>query len=332
MLGLTIKNMTLKTFSKANSSSNALIAVAFILLISLWMFIGIRSTEDKVLVLKQSIANLQNIAISFKEHSQATIRNSDEALRIIKFHYELKGAKDFNLLNEYFAKKVIDVSFFNQAGIINADGIYEFSNLENHKKIDLSDREHFRILKENYPYEVFVSKPVLGRASKKWSIQLTKRLNKSDGSFNGVAVVSFDPTYFVDFHKQIELGPQGFTSLVGVDGYVRTLRVGEVSKIDGSISKIAIPALIEDQNSGYFVSDAIFDNVKRIYAFERLLFGLTVASEEIATETQMDRAALRQQDILTSNAITPDRAEDLNLRLDNAQSMDDVLSVLRSQG
>ena len=262
--------MELKTFSKTNTSSVALIAVAFVLLSSLWIFIAIRSDEDKELVLKQSIANLQNIAISFKEHSQATIRNSDEALRIIKFHYELKGAKDFNLLNEYFAKKVIDVSFFNQAGIINADGIYEFSNLENHKKIDLSDREHFRILKDDYPYDVFVSKPVLGRASKKWSIQLTKRLSKSDGSFNGVAVVSFDPTYFVDFHKQIELGPQGFTSLVGVDGFVRTLRVGDVSKIDGSISKIAIPDLIKDKESGYFISDAVFDGVKRIYAFERL--------------------------------------------------------------
>ena len=262
--------MELKTFSKTNTSSVALIAVAFVLLSSLWIFIAIRSDEDKELVLKQSIANLQNIAISFKEHSQATIRNSDEALRIIKFHYELKGAKDFNLLNEYFAKKVIDVSFFNQAGIINADGIYEFSNLENHKKIDLSDREHFRILKDDYPYDVFVSKPVLGRASKKWSIQLTKRLSKSDGSFNGVAVVSFDPTYFIDFHKQIELGPQGFTSLVGVDGFVRTLRVGDVSKIDGSISKIAIPDLIKEKESGYFVSDAVFDDVKRIYAFERL--------------------------------------------------------------
>ena len=262
--------MELKTFSKTNTSSVAFIAVAFVLLSSLWIFIAIRSDEDKEFVLKQSIANLQNIAISFKEHSQATIRNSDEALRIIKFHYELKGAKDFNLLNEYFAKKVIDVSFFNQAGIINADGIYEFSNLENHKKIDLSDREHFRILKDDYPYDVFVSKPVLGRASKKWSIQLTKRLSKSDGSFNGVAVVSFDPTYFVDFHKQIELGPQGFTSLVGVDGFVRTLRVGDVSKIDGSISKIAIPDLIKDKESGYFVSDAVFDDVKRIYAFERL--------------------------------------------------------------
>lgn len=245
-------------------------AVASLLLSSLWIFIGIRSSEDKDLVLKQSIANLQNIAISFKEHSQATIRNSDEALRIIKFHYELKGSKDFNLLNEYFAKKVIDVSFFNQAGIINADGIYEFSNLENHKKIDLSDREHYRILKEDYPYDVYVSKPVLGRASKKWSIQLTKRLNKSDGTFNGVAVVSFDPTYFVDFHKQIELGPQGFTSLVGIDGFVRTLRVGEVSKIDGSFSKISLPELIKKNSSGYFISDAVYDNVRRIYAFEKL--------------------------------------------------------------
>jgi hypothetical protein len=62
------------------------------------------------------------------------------------------------------------------------------------------------------------------------------------------------------------------------------------------------------------------------------LFGLTVASDEIQAETQIDRATLRQQDILTSNAVTPDRAEDINLRLDNAESMDDVLSILRSQG
>ena len=61
------------------------------------------------------------------------------------------------------------------------------------------------------------------------------------------------------------------------------------------------------------------------------LFGLTVASDEIQAETQVDRAKLRSQDVLTSNAITPDRAEDIGLRIDNAESMDDVLSILRSQ-
>ena len=60
------------------------------------------------------------------------------------------------------------------------------------------------------------------------------------------------------------------------------------------------------------------------------LFGLTVAKEEPKASEQ-DRAALRQQDVLTSNAMTPDRAEDLNLRIDNADSMDALLDVLRSQ-
>ena len=279
-------------FIRKNIPTIGLIAVALVLLSSLWLFIAIRTHQDKDLVLKQNIANLQNIAISFKEHSQATIRNSDEALRIIKFHYELKGSKDFTLLNEYFSKKVIDVSFFNQAGIINADGIYEFSNLANHKKIDLSDREHYKIFKDDYPYDVYVSKPVLGRASKKWSIQLTKRLIKPDGSFNGVAVVSFDPTYFVDFHKQIELGPLGFTSLVGIDGFVRTLRVGEISKIDGTVPKIAVSEQIENKESGYFFSDNVFDGVKRIYAFERLKnqpLAVIVGVEEAQALTEYER-------------------------------------------
>jgi hypothetical protein len=60
------------------------------------------------------------------------------------------------------------------------------------------------------------------------------------------------------------------------------------------------------------------------------LFGIKVEQEEPKASEQ-DRAALRQQDVVTQNAMTPDRAEDLNLRIDNADSMDALLDVLRSQ-
>jgi len=60
------------------------------------------------------------------------------------------------------------------------------------------------------------------------------------------------------------------------------------------------------------------------------LFGITVATEEPKI-SESDKAALRQQDVLTQNAMTPDRAEDLNSRIDNADSMDALLDVLRSQ-
>ena len=60
------------------------------------------------------------------------------------------------------------------------------------------------------------------------------------------------------------------------------------------------------------------------------LFGIKVDAPE-PKANELDRAALRQQDALTTNALTPDRAEDLSLRIDNADSMDALLDVLRSQ-
>ena len=162
------------------------------------------------------------------------------------------------------------MKFFNQVGIIDAQGIYSFSNLPITKKIDLSDREHFKIHKDLYPYSIFLSKPILGRASGRWSIQLTRRLNKPDGSFNGVAVVSFDPTYFVNFYKKIDLGSNGFTALVGFDGTVRTIRAGDKTSINSDQLKIQIPSEYFNQENGFFTTDQIFDGTKRMYAFEKL--------------------------------------------------------------
>ena len=60
------------------------------------------------------------------------------------------------------------------------------------------------------------------------------------------------------------------------------------------------------------------------------LFGLTV-SQDAPAVSDMDRAALRQQDAITQGAITPDRAENLEQRLNNAESAEEILSLLRSQ-
>jgi len=60
------------------------------------------------------------------------------------------------------------------------------------------------------------------------------------------------------------------------------------------------------------------------------LFGLTV-NEDASKITQEDRAALRNQDLVTQNAMTPDRANDIEYRMSQATSEEDILSILRSQ-
>jgi hypothetical protein len=58
------------------------------------------------------------------------------------------------------------------------------------------------------------------------------------------------------------------------------------------------------------------------------LFGLS--KPEISEEQQVNRAALRQQDILTQNSLTSERTDDLESRISNAQSAEEILSILRS--
>ena len=58
------------------------------------------------------------------------------------------------------------------------------------------------------------------------------------------------------------------------------------------------------------------------------LFGI---KKEEAQMNQAELAALRQQDILTANAYTPEQGMDLDQRLNQAQSQDEILSILRSQ-
>jgi hypothetical protein len=60
------------------------------------------------------------------------------------------------------------------------------------------------------------------------------------------------------------------------------------------------------------------------------LFGLT-PTQEAPQASEMDRAALRQQDILTQGALTPDRAEDINMRIDQAQTSEELINLIYSQ-
>jgi hypothetical protein len=59
------------------------------------------------------------------------------------------------------------------------------------------------------------------------------------------------------------------------------------------------------------------------------LFGINVPAQSNADNASL--AALRQQDVLTQGAVTPDREQDFNTKIDNAQSADELIALLRSQ-
>ena len=57
------------------------------------------------------------------------------------------------------------------------------------------------------------------------------------------------------------------------------------------------------------------------------LFGLE-STKEASEANTVDRAALRQQDHVTQGALTPDRAEDMSMRIANAESADEIINMI----
>src|SRR5450631_1742964 len=89
------------------------------------------------------------------------------------------------------------------------------------KPIDLSDREHYRVHLESSQDQLFISKPVVGRASGKWSVQFTRRFSAHDGSFGGVIVVSLDPAHLSRAYGGLNLGDGSGLAVVGSDDIIR---------------------------------------------------------------------------------------------------------------
>ena len=58
------------------------------------------------------------------------------------------------------------------------------------------------------------------------------------------------------------------------------------------------------------------------------LFGLT-KEPEVSEEQELNRAALRQQDVVTQLGTTPDNAQDLMNRVMNAASADELTSIIQ---
>lgn len=164
----------------------------------------------------------QNYALVFEENVLRSIGEIDKALLYLRGTVEnRKDTTDYStIVNTTDVLSEIIV----QVAIIDANGIMRASNAGPQPApiVDLSDREHYKVHVQSNDDFLFMSKPVIGRVSKKWSIQFTRRFLNKDKSFGGVVVASLDPQHFTKFYNKIDFESSASISLIGSDGIVRS--------------------------------------------------------------------------------------------------------------
>ena len=243
--------------------SMGIFAAALIAMI--WISVVLHIQSDRARQIEDTYRDSANLARAFEEHTVRTIRNVEQAVLFVKFQYEQFGS---NIdLAGYLRKGIINGSIFNHISVIDEHGMTILSNLPNDKPLDLSDREHFKVHVARDSGELFVSKPVKGRLSGKWSLQMTRRINKPDGSFGGVVVVGVDPFYFSAFYKVLDLGRNEVIALVGHDGIVRVRQAGEDSTVGQDLSKSMLFKKLKQKAVGIYQSVGVLDNIARLFSY-----------------------------------------------------------------
>jgi diguanylate cyclase (GGDEF)-like protein/PAS domain S-box-containing protein len=279
--------------------------LAGLLLIALFWGFTLRGIENEQQESDQAAQRaLANLSRLTQEHASRTLRAADQALQLIRMNYLRDGhALD---LGDMVAKGAIDASIFPQVGIIDERGIYRLSNLPTTPAVDLSDREHFKVHVAKDSGQIFVSKPVLGRVTKRWSIQLSRRINHPDGSFGGVAVVSVDVGYFSAFYASLDLGRDGIAALVGRDGVVRARYAHGSTQIGQRIENpLGLTFFAQGKTEGYSEGLSRLDQLRRLYYFRQIPgFPLWVTVAFGADEYRTAQLNSKHADLLQTSELT----------------------------
>jgi diguanylate cyclase (GGDEF)-like protein len=199
--------------------SSAIFGVVIIAM--LWVGVFLKYMQDVNSDLKDAERTGQSFTMVFEENVLRSIDELDNVLFYLRRNIEArKGSMDYNSILHG-----IDIpgDIIVQVSIIDAQGIMRASSAgpQPAPPLDLSDREHFRAQLESKEDRLFISKPLIGRVSGKWSVQLSRRLSNGDGTFGGVVVVSLDPGHFTNFYEKVDLASSGSIAMIGTDGVVR---------------------------------------------------------------------------------------------------------------
>ncbi len=266
------RRMTFTTFNPQGDSApraslkGALIAFVAALLLGLSAWAAVQVSEDSQDVMDQGRTRMDNLARSFSEHTALTLQNADQVLRIIRRDYLEDGAS-LDIAACLQRGDVID-SQFHLLSVIGADGVV-LNSSQPFQRVNVRDREHFRVHAQGQGDRLFISRPLVGRVSGKASVQVTRRATDAEGRFAGVVVVSVQPEVFTGFRRSADEA-RGDLLLVGYDGIVRSHLAGTDREVGQSMAGSELLAEALEHGSGSIVARSPIDGLERLYAYRTL--------------------------------------------------------------
>jgi diguanylate cyclase (GGDEF)-like protein len=188
-----------------------------------------------------------NLARALEESTRRTIGQIDYILLSARAQRVALGDRfDFQ---DWVRTQTLPDKMTAQIATVDREGLSTASTMPFTPALNVVDRPQFRVHVNPAHDDLFISRPVVGRAGGVGTLKFSRKLLGPDGSFDGVIILSLGSAELARFYDSLKLG-KGFVSIVSTDGIV----MARGPTVDGSVGSSVIgnpaSAAILNQSAG----------------------------------------------------------------------------------
>ncbi len=274
-----MKEMVPKLTPKVSSRIFIIRLAAAVLAINLFVIVlaSISIYQSRRYYKERVEVQVQNLSQALELTIDAVIDKADMALLAMVHEVEEQiaaGGSDEKEINSFIAQHLTLLPELDGLRVTNAQGDVVYgTGVVPGVLLNNGDRDFFIEARDSKMARLYMTKPVFGRVAQRWVFHISRRINKPDGSFAGVAYGVLPLDYFVKLFANFNVGRHGTITMR--DGDLAIVAQYPSTKGTSSTGLNSLTAefrelIHKNRASGTYTASAASDNIERTYSYCRI--------------------------------------------------------------
>lgn len=252
------------------ASAFVILVCASLVAVEAWL-----TWRARVVQLGEAHVAANNVAEAVAQHASDTIKEADTVLVGLVERVEHDGVSspaELDRLHNLLALRVKALSQLHGLFVYAADGSW----LANSEPVLMrgqnnADREYFIYHRTHADDGPHIGPPIRSKSTHEWIVTVSRRINRADGSFGGVALATIKMGYFKKYQERFNIGRAGAIFLATDKGTLLIRRPYDERMLGRDISALPLfTRYLNVSNAGTATIQSRLDGVTRINSYRRL--------------------------------------------------------------
>ena len=238
--------------------------------------------------LRETAVASENLSKAMAQHAYDTVKEADTILVGLVERMENDGADGpkGSRLHALLAKRVSELRLLHGLFIFAADGAWIESSISAWPTpANNADREYFKYHRDHADLGPHIGPPILSKTTGDWVVTISRRINKPDGTFAGVALATVKMDYFREFYSSFNIGKSGAVFVASDKGIILLRRPFDTKYLGRDISALPLfrDYLPKAANATNTITSSL-DGVTRVTSYRTLTQYPLVVSAALSEE------------------------------------------------